>query len=201
MARIALWSLLILTLAAIVGLSVVQVLRGPAEPELPVLGEVPPFELVGRDGRLATREDLGGAPYVVDFVFTRCVTSCPVMTHRMQTLGEGLDEGREFRRVSISVDPAHDTPEVLRAFKEIRGLPETWWFLTGDPERVLALVRDGFHLAVDPATGDLVDPIAHSTRFVLADGRHQIRGYFDGMDSDDLARLDRQLRRLAREAP
>lgn len=195
--RIALWGLLVLTLVAILGLAVVQVLRGPGEAELPVLGEVPAFELVSQDGRAVTREELAGAPSVVDFVFTRCVTSCPVMTHRMETLGEGLVEGEEFRRVSISVDPAHDTPAVLREFTEIRGLPDAWWFLTGDPEQVLALVRDGFHLAVEPETGDPVDPIAHSTRFVLADARHRVRGYYDGTDPAEVARLDRDLRRLA----
>jgi len=195
--RIALWGLLVLTLVAILGLAVVQVLRGPGEAELPVLGEVPAFALVSQDGRAVSREELAGAPYVVDFVFTRCVTSCPVMTHRMETLGEGLVEGEEFRRVSISVDPAHDTPAVLREFTETRGLPDAWWFLTGDPEQVLALVRDGFHLAVEPETGDPVDPIAHSTRFVLADARHRVRGYYDGTDPAEVARLDRDLRRLA----
>jgi protein SCO1/2 len=199
MFRIALWSLLVLTLVAILGLAVVNVLRSPGEPELPVLGEVPAFALVRHDGRAVTRDDLAGAPYAVDFVFTRCATSCPLLTQRMTTLGEGLEEGREFRRVSISVDPAHDTPEVLRAFRETRGLAPGWWFLTGEPAMVLALVRDGFHLAVEADPGNPVEPIAHSTRFVLADARHRVRGYYDGLDLEEVARLDRDLRRLARE--
>lgn len=199
MFRIVLWGLLVLTLVAILGLAVVNVLRyggGPDE-ALPDLGEVPPFELTASTGEAVTREDLSGAPYVVDFVFTRCVTSCPILTHRMRTVGEGLVEGEAFRRVSISVDPAHDTPEVLRAFQEDRALPEAWWFLTGDPDAVLTLVEDGFHLAVEPATGNPVEPIAHSTRLVLADGRHRVRGYYDGLDPEAVARLDRDLRRLA----
>lgn len=174
--RIALWTLLVATLAAILLLAVVNVLRHPSSDALPDLGEVPPFELTGSDGEPVHRNDLAGSPYVVDFVFTRCVTSCPVMTARMKTVGEGLVEGRDFRRVSISVDPSHDTPQVLREFRETRGLPESWWFLTGEPEPILALIRDGFHLAVEPATGNPVDPIAHSTRFVLVDGEHHVRG-------------------------
>lgn len=198
--RIALWSLLGLTLVAIVGLAVVSVLRsGGGDEPLPVLGEVPPFELVASTGETATRDDLAGAPYVVDFVFTRCTTSCPILTYRLREVGEGLVEGEAFRRVSISVDPAHDTPEVLRAFREERGLPETWWFLTGEPEAVLSLVVDGFHLAVEPDTGNPADPIAHSTRLVLADGEHRVRGYYDGLDPGAVARLDRDLRRLAAE--
>lgn len=197
--RIVLWALMVATLVAILLLAVVNVLRhGADEDALPVLGEVPPFELTGSGGETVRRADLSGAPYVVDFVFTRCVTSCPLMTRQMQTVGEGLVEGRDFRRVSISVDPAHDTPEVLRGYRQARGLPTSWWFLTGDPDRILGLIRDGFHLAIEPATGNPVEPIAHSTRFVLVDGEHRIRGYYQGLDADQVIRLDRDLRLLAR---
>ena len=197
--RIALWALLAGTLVVILLLGAVHLLRRPAasgEP-LPVLGEAPELALIDSRGRTVTLDDLAGAPAVVDFVFTRCVTSCPILTARMATLGEGLAEGRDFRRVSVSVDPAHDTPEVLQEFKEARGVPEEWLFLTGEPAEVLALVRDGFHLAVEPDTGNPVDPIIHSTRFVLLDARGRIRGYYDGLDGDELERLERDLRRLA----
>lgn len=196
--RILLWTLMVATLAAILVLAVVNVLRHSSTEALPDLGEVPAFVLTGSDGTPVARDDLAGSPYVVDFVFTRCVTSCPVMTARMATVGEGLVEGRDFRRVSISVDPAYDTPEVLRELKATRGLPDSWWFLTGDAEPILALVRDGFHLAVEPATGNPIDPIAHSTRFVLVDGEHRIRGYYDGLNPEAVIRLDRDLRRLTR---
>jgi len=197
--RIALWALMVATVAAIVLLAVVNVLRNPSGGEAPpVLGEVPPFELTGSDGEPVRRADLTGAPYVVDFVFTRCVTSCPLMTSQMQTVGEGLEEGREFRRVSISVDPAYDTPEVLSAFEKARGLPASWWFLTGEPDRVLALIRDGFHLVAEPTSGNAIEPIAHSTRFVLVDGEHRIRGYYEGLEAEQVSRLDRDLRHLAR---
>jgi protein SCO1/2 len=200
--RIALWALMVATVVAIVLLAVVNVLRDrTAAGAPPVLGEVPPFELTGSDGEPVRRADLAGLPYVVDFVFTRCVTSCPLMTSQMQTVGEGLSEGRDFRRVSISVDPAYDTPEVLQAFEESRGLPASWWFLTGEPDRVLGLIRDGFHLVAEPTTGNAIEPIAHSTRFVLVDGEHRIRGYYDGLVADEVGRLDRDLRRLVRRAP
>lgn len=196
--RVALWTLLVLTLVAILGLAAIHLIRREAAAALPVLGEVPPFDLVDQDAAAVGREDLAGAPWAADFVFTRCVTSCPVLTARMATVGEGLVEGRDFRRVSISVDPEHDRPEVLRTFKQARRLPPEWWFLTGEPDAVLTLVRDGFHLPVVPDTGDPVDPILHSTRFALVDGEGRIRGFYDGLDPDEVARLDRDLRRLAR---
>lgn len=209
-ARVALRVLMALMLVAIVALAALNVLRRAAHREpgrpaeaarsgdLPVLAPVPAFELVRSDGSAVTRENLAGIPWVADFVFTRCVTSCPILTGRMQAVGGGLAEGEDFRRVSITVDPAHDTPEVLGRYKETRRLPETWWWLTGEPGAVLALVRDGFLLGVEENPGDERDPILHSTRLVLVDGQNRIRGYYDGLEEAALERLDRDLARLAR---
>ena len=198
---------MVLMLVALVALAILNGLRRTAEREggeLPVLvqlAELPhlaELELVRSDGAAVTWDDLSGTPWVADFVFTRCVTSCPILTARMQGVGEGLVEGEDFRRVSISVDPAHDTPEVLSEYKQTRGLPETWWWLTGEPEAVLALVREGFLLGVEENPGDERDPILHSTRIVLVDGENRIRGYYDGLEEAALERLDRDLARLAR---
>lgn len=205
-ARLALRALMVLMLAAIVVLAVLNLLRnrqggagtgiGTEPAELPVLAEVPELDLVRSDGERVTRAELAGTPWVADFVFTRCVTSCPVMTGRMQGVGSGLVEGEDFRRVSISVDPAYDTPEVLREYQRARRLPESWWWLTGEPDAVLALVREGFLLGVEPNPGDPDDPILHSTRLVLVDGENRIRGYYDALDAEALERLENDLAHL-----
>lgn len=196
--RVALWAVFG---AALVGVGVLAVLHGGGEPRgepLPVLGQVPDFTLLGRDGATVRLSDLAGMPWVADFVFTRCVASCPLLTARMQGVGEGLTEGEDFRRVSFSVDPAYDRPAVLVRWAEERGLPPTWWTLTGETEAVRALVRDGFHLALEPDTGDPENPIVHSNRFVLVDATGAIRGYYQALEKDELERLARDLRRLAR---
>ncbi len=199
--RVALWSVLVLALVTVAAATVWSALRREAAGPLPVLGQVPPFELTGRDGRSVTLADLAGRPFVVDFIFTRCVSSCPLMTAAMSKVGKGLEEGRDFRRVSVSVDPAYDTPAVLASYAETHHAPASWWFLTGRPQEVMDLMGGGFHLAVEPATGDPRNPIAHSTRLVLVDGKGRIRGYYQGLDAGDLARLGRDLRHLARSGP
>ncbi len=196
--RVALWTVLVLALVAVAAATLWSTLHREPSAPLPVLGRVPPFALTGRGGRTVTLADLAGRPFVVDFIFTRCVSSCPLMTAAMSKVGEGLVEGEDFRRVSVSVDPAYDTPAVLARYAASHGAPPSWWFLTGDPPAILALMGDGFHLAVEPDTGDPRNPIAHSTRLVLVDGDGRIRGYYQGLDADDLGRLDRDLRRLAR---
>lgn len=196
--RVALWTVLVLTVVAVAAATLWSTLhREPAEP-LPDLGQVPAFSLTGRDGRTVTLADLAGKPFVIDFIFTRCVSSCPLMTAAMTKVGDGLVEGEDFRRVSVSVDPEYDTPAVLTAYAKTHGAPSTWWFLTGSTKAIVTLMGEGFHLAVDPSTGDPRNPIAHSTRMVLVDGRGRIRGYYQGLDQDDLAHLNRDLRRVAR---
>ena len=128
------------------------------------------------------REDLAGRPWVADMIFTRCAATCPLMTAAMEDLGAELPEG--VRRVSISVDPVHDRPEVLAEYARSHGVgpDDDWLFLTGPRPEVIDLVQEGFKLGVaeDPANED--EPITHSTKFVLVDGEGRIRGYYDGLD-------------------
>lgn len=167
------------------------------EPSLapPVLGAVPAFSLVERSGKTVTRDDLGGKTWVAGFIFTRCGGICPLMTTRMK---EVRAASPEVTLVSFSVDPEHDTPEVLRGYAERQGIGEGWLMLTGDQARMYALARDGFHLAAAAVPeaeqqpgGD--GPFLHSSRLVLVDGQARIRGYYDSGDAGALAALRRDL--------
>lgn len=196
--RWLLWGVLVLVLSAITVAAILSRL-GPAGPELPILGEVPPFELTSHRGETITLEDLEGAPWVADFIFTRCALSCPMMTTRMAELDEALPAGTPpaARLVSISVDPEHDRPEVLADYAEAFGASERWHFLTGTEAEILELAIRGFKLGVNPdPPPEMVDPdepILHSTRFVLVDGEGRIRGYYDGMSADGVQELERDV--------
>ncbi len=160
----------------------------------PVLAELPDFALVNRDGRSVALADLGGRPWVAGFIFTRCALACPRLTAQMIRLGATRAAAAPVRRVSITVDPEHDTPEVLEAYAAAHGIEDPeWLFLTGERERIYELATSGFKLAVDDAPPpELVspqEPILHSTRLVLVDGRGRIRGYYDGFRGEELQRL------------
>jgi protein SCO1 len=164
----------------------------------PVLSTVPAFSLVERSGRSVTRDDLSGRTWVAGFVFTRCGGICPLMTARMKDVRAAAPG---ITLVSFTVDPEHDTPEVLRRYAERNGIGEGWLLLTGDESRLHALARDGFHLAAAavPAEerqqgGD--GPFLHSSRLVLVDGQSRIRGYYDSGDAEALAALRRDLAAL-----
>jgi cytochrome oxidase Cu insertion factor (SCO1/SenC/PrrC family) len=189
--RMLLWGLLVAVLVAVTAWALRTRLSAP---DLPVLGQVPPFSLTDQRGETVTLDDLAGEPWIADFIFTRCTLSCPMMTTRMAE----LDDGRvppEVRLVSFSVDPDHDTPEVLADYARAFGASQRWHFLTGPKKEILALAVEGFHLALEPeppeGTAPPAEPIAHSTRFVLVDGQGRIRGYYDGMTREGVEQLER----------
>ena len=195
--RSLLWGFLVVALLAVAAATFLQRMREP-EP-LPVYGELPGFSLVNRDGRTIRLEDLAGAPWVADFVFTRCPASCPMLSARMARLERGLPRDLDVRLVSISVDPGHDTPEVLERYARKVQAPERWLFLTGGREEIRSLCVEGFKLGLDmePGPGAGPEPILHSTRFVLVDGEGRIRGYYEAFDEASTEKLRSDLLRLA----
>jgi protein SCO1/2 len=209
-ARRLVWAGLIGVLGVVAAMGVLSLLeRAPrgGTRALQDLGEVPPFRLVERSGRTVSRDELLGSPWIADFVFTRCAGVCPVLSARMARLQEKLQVGgapSSLRLVSFSVDPAHDTPDVLRAYAERYGASERGWlFLTGEREALHALIKDGFRLSVaerDDPGGDPNEMITHSDRFVLVDRGGHIRGYYHGTDEESVARLVDDVTRL-RNAP
>lgn len=158
-------------------------------PELPVLGTLPPFVLTERAGTPLGSEGLAGHVWIADFIFTRCPDICPVLSQRMGSLQAKLPAGEDaVQLVSISVDPNHDTPEVLRPYAERFGAGPTWRFLTGSRDDVARLLRDGFKVGFAD-DGPPSAPITHSERFVLVDRTLRVRGYYHGNDPADLERL------------
>ena len=193
-----LWGFLVAALVFVAAATLVQRLRRP-EP-LPILGQLPGFSLVNRDGRTIGLQDLAGTPWVADFIFTRCPASCPMMSARMARLNRSLPPELKVRLVSVSVDPVHDTPEILERYARKFQAPERWLFLTGGREDVRRLCVEGFKLGLDmePGPGIGPEPILHSTRFVLVDGEGRIRGYYEAFDEASTEKLRSDLLRLAK---
>ena len=113
-----------------------------------------------------------------------------MMTARMAALAKGLPAHPELRFVSFSVDPQHDTPEVLSQYAKRHNANDRWLFVTGPREQLRDLSVKGFRLALGDQDGASPDhPIVHSTRFVLVDREGKIRRYYDGFDAAAIGRL------------
>lgn len=115
-------------------------------------GMVPAFVLTERSGRRVTREALQSRIWVTNFFYTRCPDVCPLQSTKMAGLQRDLADHQDVRLVSISIDPEHDTPDVLQDYAKNFGAdPDRWLFLTGEKKTIYRLAQDGFHLSVvDP---------------------------------------------------
>ncbi len=167
--------------------------------DLPVLFRVPAETLTGDSGRTLSLVDLNGNAIVYAFIFTRCAGVCPTMMESMKTLASSVPPSAAVRYVLISVDPAHDTPEVLRAYRKKHEVGDAWIFLTGNRDQISKLSIGGFKLAAPKDGGGPNEPIVHSTKFVLADKAGQIRAYYDSFDPAQIDVLRENLVALAKE--
>jgi len=179
--------------------------RLDAAAEDPVaFGSVGPFELTDQDGRAVGLDDLRGRPWIMGALFTTCTTLCPQMSAGMARVAGALAD-TDVRLVSLSVDPAYDTPEVLAEYAEVLGADtERWWFLTGDEDEIHALVRSSFHLPVERSTDPDVElglQVTHDPRLVAVDAEGRVRGYYDSRSDEALAKLEQRIRALAAGTP
>lgn len=167
---------------------------------LPRYGALPEFSLVDEANRPLRLADLAGSVWVADFIFTRCDGQCPMMSGRMQQLAEAFRDEPAVALVSITVDPAWDTPPVLARYARSFGASNPRWrFATGARETIHRLCRDGFRLASGDGEGDSQEAITHSRRFVLVDRQGAIRGYYDAGEPEAMPTLRRDIHALLQE--
>lgn len=101
---------------------------------------------VGREVKL---EVLRGRPQVIALFFANCEHSCPLIVAYMKAIEKALPPSVQGKVdfLLVSIDPARDTPEALRAFRAKHELPtEHWTLLRGSPEATRELAgMVGFH--------------------------------------------------------
>ena len=96
--------------------------------------QVPDVTLVDQSGRSVALRTLldGTTPVFLNFIFATCSTVCPVLSAGFAGFQRSLDD-RAARPllVSVTIDPEHDTPEVLHAYARRFDAHDGWLFLTG----------------------------------------------------------------------
>jgi protein SCO1/2 len=155
----------------------------------PLNWDVPALEAVDQEGDAFAVADLDGKVWLANFIFTRCPDVCPPMTANMTKVQQALQErGIPVEIVSFSVDPAHDTPEVLKEFAGNYDLSfDNWHFLTGyDQEEINTFARTGFKGDVRRMQEGEDEPllINHPVSFFLVNPNGKVHERFDGMDPD-----------------
>lgn len=160
---------------------------------LPVIGDVPRFQLTDQLGRTFDSSSLNGHVWVADFIFTNCEGPCPRMSSHMRALQTKTDSA--VKLISFTVDPARDTPPVLNDYaKKFEDDSKKWFLLTGPVATLNMLDEDAFKL------GSVGGEIEHSTYFALVDKKGEIRGMYGISDGDPVAKIARDAARLEKES-
>lgn len=167
------------------------------EPRLWNPDEVDDFTLLDQTGKPFTKQDLLGKPWIVNFVFARCPSQCP-MTSRMMMEFDKTVSNVDMRMVTITVDPEYDDVDVMQRYAEIWGAdPKRWLFGTGEPEHVFQLIREGFKVSTWENVGTARLPgmeFAHDNNIIHVGATGKILGRYDSTDPKEMSTLRRVLK-------
>lgn len=179
--------------------------QDPAKKELPYYGEdevlvqneagedeivtehrkVNDFSFIDQDSNIITPETVKGKVYVVDFFFTSCPTICPKMKQQMLRIYDKYKDNRDVVLLSHSIDIRNDTVPKLKRYAEKLGIEsQKWHMVTGEKDAIYGIAKS----YILPAQEDksAAGGYLHSGQFVLMDGEHHIRGYYDGTVPEDV---------------
>jgi protein SCO1/2 len=140
----------------------------------------PDFTLYDQEGRIVQGSRFRGRHIMLNFIFSRCPvpTMCPAATAKMITVQRLAREAgvRDLELVSITLDPANDTPGVLREYASVRGIDTSnFSFLTG-PEGAIRDLLTQFGV-ITQLQGDILQ---HTLATLLLDPQGRIAHRTDG---------------------
>ena len=138
--------------------------------------KAPQFKFINQDGDPISNKAYLGKVYVVEFFFTTCPTICPIMNKNLVEIQNEFEDEDDFGIASFSIDPEHDTPEVLAEYVESYGI--NWNLMTGEREKIYALANQGFGLYAGK-DADAAGGFAHQGMFALVDQEGFIRSRTD----------------------
>ncbi|GAB4395735.1 MAG: hypothetical protein OHK0053_06030 [Microscillaceae bacterium] len=163
---------------------------------------IPDFALTDQHNRPFQSKQLEGAIYVADFFFTRCgnPTLCPRMSQELKRVQENFKDQEMLKLVSFTVDPSHDTPEVLKEYAgRYQAQEGKWFFLTGEKKKIYDLAFDGFKVNAMEEDVVVKPDFLHAIKFILVDKEGRIRGYYNGTEREDVDRLILEIKILLHE--
>jgi protein SCO1/2 len=173
------------------------------------IGPAPQFELINQDNKTITNQYYKDKVYVLEFFFTTCPSICPKMNASMLSIEKEFFGNPNFGIVSISIDPTHDTPKILKEHAQLLGVKSSNWnFLTGDKAYIYNLANKGFNLYAGE-NSKVNGGFEHSGLFALIDKNGDIRCrydsfgnpilYYDGLDKKGVRNIQQDINILLNE--
>ena len=147
------------------------------------------FSFVNQNGKTITQKDYSNKIYVADFFFTTCQSICPKMTSNMVNIQQATAKNPKVMLLSHTVMPDIDNVSVLKKYALGHGVDDDRWNLvTGDKKEIYSMARKSY-LAVKLGKPEELYDMVHTENLVLVDQKRRVRGFYDGTNKDDVARL------------
>ena len=152
------------------------------------------FHLINQEGRPVRLSDFRGKAVLVSYIFTRCPmpSMCPLVTSKMAQVQTQVNTifKDQVVLVSVSFDPAYDTPAVLKEYGERYGADfSNWHFLTGDAAEIQTAAQDANVIYEDMGDGNFTHNM--NTVLIAPDGAVGQRFRGSGWKADDVMKAIR----------
>jgi protein SCO1/2 len=162
---------------------------------------VTPFLFVNQFGENVTEETVKNKIYVADFFFATCESICPKMSSQLVHVQQAFLKDNDVLILSHTVNPMHDSVEVLKKYGERFAVRKNkWHLLTGNKKEIYDMARFSYLVNALEADGS-EEGFLHSELFVLIDSKKRIRGFYDGTDSIAVVKLISDITLLKTELP
>ncbi len=165
------------------------------KPTLPFIGEkkvvagdtiyhsIQNFKLVNQNSDTITNKTTDGKIYVANFFFATCQSICPKMSSNLVHIQKQFIAVDSVLILSHSVNPMHDSVEVLSAYAGSYGaVKNKWHLLTGNKQQIYNLAKTSYLVNALEDDGT-EEGFIHSELFLLVDAKGRLRGSYDGTDS------------------
>jgi protein SCO1/2 len=158
---------------------------------------LPDFNLTDQNGNKVSLKTFDNKIFIVNFFYTHCPGVCKLMNDNVSQLASNYAKNKMVYFASVTVDPKRDSTGVLKKYADnFKPGSAKWLFLTGDTSTIYNLARKGF-LVNALQTGN--DDFIYSDKLVLIDEDKRIRGYYTGASTDDINRLNDEIKVLVSE--
>lgn len=157
------------------------------------------FSLTDQAGQNVNEQTVKGRIYVANFFFATCQSICPEMSTNLTTVQAAFAGDDSLLILSHSVNPLHDTVEVLKGYASIYNADEKkWHLLTGDKKQIYDLAKTSYLVNALEDDGT-PEGFLHSEMLLLIDTQGRIRGMYDGTDKAQVQRLIGDIKLLKTE--
>lgn len=157
----------------------------------------PLYDLVLQDqnGRVFPLANYKGKTLLVNFIFTTCGATCPLQTRQLVEVRKKIpkEELKTIRFLSVTVDPTHDTPAILKTYAKTMGADTSDWTFATGTEQVVAKLTKQLHIYDPRKTKPQAND--HINLLYLYDKNGLLMQRYSG-DPVDIPRLAREIQQL-----